>query len=83
MESKLSVWKKPSGAEIKINDEPATVKKAIEMGWTNDKHNPGGEKKPEDMSAKELKEKFAEIGEDYPGNKEEAVARLNEIAKSN
>jgi len=33
-EAKLSTWVKKDGkSEIKLNDEPATVKKAKELGW--------------------------------------------------
>lgn len=81
-EVELFVWVKPDGSEIKINDAPATIAKAIELGWTNDEFNPLSidEKPIEEMSATELKAKFAEIGEEYPGNKDSAIARLKEIA---
>lgn len=35
-----SIWTKPSGLEIRINNSKATVAYAIELGWINDKYNP-------------------------------------------
>lgn len=33
-ESYLSVWVKEDGTEIELNDLPATIAKAKEMGWS-------------------------------------------------
>lgn len=46
----MTTWKKPSGIEIELNDEPATVKKAKELGWEKKRGPKGNEKKAEDVN---------------------------------
>lgn len=33
MTEELTIWIKPDGKEIELNNEPATVAKARELGW--------------------------------------------------
>ena len=78
------LWKKPNGNELETNDMKDTVEYCESLGWErvgDGDSGDGSDKSHKDMSASELKEIFAEMGEDYPGNKDAAVARLEELAE--
>jgi len=77
--AELTAWLKQNGARISLNDEKATIEKARSMGWKPEDEEPE-KKELKGLSAADLKEIFNSIdGEEYPGNKESAIKRLEEL----
>lgn len=36
----MTIWNRQDGSTIKLNDEKATIEKAVSLGWTTDKAKP-------------------------------------------
>lgn len=44
----MTIWVKPNGSEIELNDEPATASKAEELGWKKKGKKRGPKPRDED-----------------------------------
>lgn len=51
----MSVWIKQDGSKITLNDEQATIEKAQDLGWTEQKAKPAAKEVEQPVKAKRAK----------------------------